>query len=148
MWQESILAIIALLALAGRSCRAASDLGVVLEVTSDTITIGGNSGKATYKVCPELLTNVPQRGNRFWRPAKFTEVRKGYRIGVEYYDLRGDRICTEIEIIPTEVENENARKKADEENENARKKRQEGRDQKLDHEKGDFNFVETGTGKG
>ena len=148
MRQESILAIIALLALAAGSCRAASDQGIVIEVTSDTFTINGMRGKTTYKVCPELLTNTPYAENRFAPSAKFTDVKTGRKVGIEFYWNRchwnGDWICTRIEVFPTEKEKENAKRKEEEEKENAIKKRQE----MLDQEKGDFNFAVIGTGKG
>ena len=113
MPQRTLSAIIVLFVGAAGPALAASQAGIVLEVTSDTITIKGENRTATFKVCAELLTNSVPFGNRTARSAKFTEVKKGSKIRIEFVNRNGEWVCTWIEVYQTEQEKENEKDKKD-----------------------------------
>lgn len=97
--QRGVTAAIAVLACTEGLCQAGWYRGVVLKVSEDEITISGAYGQATFGISPELLTNTPPPGWRQASSARFTDVRKGQEIDVEFY-LSNDRwICGCITII-------------------------------------------------
>jgi hypothetical protein len=78
------LAIILSLTVVAGTSFAAVDEGVVLEVTTDTITLKGDKATTTYKVSNELLTNTVLPNRQGGYTSKFTDVAQGCTISVEY----------------------------------------------------------------
>ena len=87
---KEFLALGFLIALAGASV---ADEGTVLEVTTDTIKIKGGVNTQTFVVSNELLTNTIS-GCHIYN--KFTEVKKGSKVELDWVMEDGRRICTLI----------------------------------------------------
>ena len=87
-----------LTALVGQTL-AGAQYGVVLAVTPTTITIDGLTETATYVVSNELLTNsVPQDAHEKCYGGKFSDVKTGCKIRIEYENRGGVEVCTHIKI--------------------------------------------------
>ena len=79
----------------------ADDTGTVVEVTPDGFKIqqGGIKTQA-FVASNELLTNTISGSFPFSRgPNKFTDLKKGAKVYVEYYNRNGDQICTAIRLL-------------------------------------------------
>jgi hypothetical protein len=77
---------------------AASDRGIVTEVTKDRITIQNDDGQTTtYKVAEDLVNNTRKKF-RAGYPNKLSEVSQGCKIEVEYKKQAGDWVITDIEV--------------------------------------------------
>jgi hypothetical protein len=107
--QRCVAAGIAALVCTSGPCQAGWYRGVVLKVTDDEITISGDYGEATFGVSPELLTNTPPPGRPQGFFARFTDVRKGQKIGVGFYLDNGRWICGPITIYQTPAGDEKER---------------------------------------
>jgi len=97
-----LLALVLLLVPFAGEAGAAVDDGIVLEVSSDSFKLRGEKATTTFKVSNELLTNTFAVQDGFMPSAKFTDVKKGCKIEVEFENRNGDWVCTWIRVYPTE----------------------------------------------
>ena len=105
------------------------DVGVVVEITSDTIKLRGETATTSYKVSGELLTNTPDTNDplyKFGFRSKFKDLKKGSKVQIWYIRRGGELVCYLIAIELPEQEQERQKEK------------------KLEQEKGDFNFGKPG----
>jgi hypothetical protein len=92
------LAVVMCLTAAARISASVAIEGVVLEVTTDAITVKGPTDTVKYKVSNELLTNSVSDHNLHDLKGKFREVKKGCKILMEYEGQGGELVCVGLEV--------------------------------------------------
>jgi len=111
---------------------AALGEGVVEEVTDDTIKLREEKRTNIYRVSDELLTNTGRPEHDLGFGSRVTEIKRGDKIQILYFNRGGNLICYLIQILAHPAEEKGGKEK----------------EEMPQQEKGDFNFGKTGDRSG
>jgi hypothetical protein len=105
---KHVVGVCVLLSCAAGMSAAAAQIGIVTEITSDTITVQNEVRTITCRFSVELLTNTP---DGLYPGAPIIEVKKGDKVRIECRGQANDPICTNIHIFQPASNKEDAKSK-------------------------------------